>query len=292
MATKKLQVLANLGPTDAKIKSAVEEHFVDHPIDSTLIDKLCPAFTESGSVVTCQPVEGYPLQAVSHIAVVRDGEGTASPDNIRPFAMHTEVQLIQSNESDQLTFATGLGQEIYGGSFDWATGVLSVEYAAKVFDGTTNYGMFVSSDGTGKNYAYTSRYPSNALKPKAKGKIYANKATYVSLAGSRGDNIVVTIPGTYTGVTDTDSEETVVEKFNALAKTWYDAGEPLIVVYERATPATVQLTPQEIRALSGVNTIYSDTGDTTITGRADPNYVIDTLLDRVAALEAAAVNNT
>ena len=26
------------------------------------VDKLCPTFTESGSVVTCEPVEGYPLE--------------------------------------------------------------------------------------------------------------------------------------------------------------------------------------------------------------------------------------
>lgn len=61
MATKKLQVLANLGPTDAKIKSTVEEYFVSHPIDTTLIDKLTPAFEASGPIVICNPVEGYPL---------------------------------------------------------------------------------------------------------------------------------------------------------------------------------------------------------------------------------------
>ena len=26
------------------------------------VDKLCPSFTESGSIITCQPVEGYPLE--------------------------------------------------------------------------------------------------------------------------------------------------------------------------------------------------------------------------------------
>lgn len=31
------------------------------------VDTLCPDFTESGSVVRCEPVEGYPLQVVSHL---------------------------------------------------------------------------------------------------------------------------------------------------------------------------------------------------------------------------------
>ena len=30
------------------------------------VDKLCPTFTESGSVVTCEPVEGYPLEVEWH----------------------------------------------------------------------------------------------------------------------------------------------------------------------------------------------------------------------------------
>jgi hypothetical protein len=31
------------------------------------VDKLCPSFTETGSAVCCEPVEGYPLGVVSHI---------------------------------------------------------------------------------------------------------------------------------------------------------------------------------------------------------------------------------
>lgn len=32
------------------------------------VDKLCPAFEESGAAVRCEPVEGYPLQVVSQLA--------------------------------------------------------------------------------------------------------------------------------------------------------------------------------------------------------------------------------
>lgn len=41
------------------------------------------------------------------------------------------------------------------------------------------------------------------------------------------------------------------------------------VVYELSVPRTIQLTTTEILALSGVNTIYTDTGDTTVSGRQD-----------------------
>ena len=63
------------------------------------------------------------------------------------------------------------------------------------------------------------------------------------------------------------------------------------VVYELPEPQSIQLTPQEILALSGVNTIHADTGDVTVSGRADPNSVIQKLASRIAALESAAVTN-
>lgn len=61
------------------------------------------------------------------------------------------------------------------------------------------------------------------------------------------------------------------------------------VVYELATPNTIQLTPHEVLALAGENTIYGNTGDVTVSGRADPNTIIQSLSQRIAALESAAV---
>ena len=62
------------------------------------------------------------------------------------------------------------------------------------------------------------------------------------------------------------------------------------VVYELATPQTIQLTPQEIAALEGLNTLYSSTGDTAVAGRTDIGWLTQCILDRLAALEAAAVS--
>lgn len=62
------------------------------------------------------------------------------------------------------------------------------------------------------------------------------------------------------------------------------------VVYELATPTTIQLTPQEIAALEGLNTLYSSTGDTAVAGRTDMGWLTQSIMDRLAALESAAVN--
>ena len=45
-----------------------------------IVDKLCPAFEVSGAEVSCEPVEGYPLQVVSHIEAVQEGSGDPSPN--------------------------------------------------------------------------------------------------------------------------------------------------------------------------------------------------------------------
>ena len=80
--------------------------------------------------------------------------------------------------------------------------------------------------------------------------------------------------------------------FNSLEefKSWLDT-QDVQIVDKNQNPITIQLTQQEILALSGTNTIYTDTGDTTVSGRADPNTIIQQLAARIAALESAVVSN-
>lgn len=64
------------------------------------------------------------------------------------------------------------------------------------------------------------------------------------------------------------------------------AGTPVQVAYKLATNASFQATGgQPIPALPGANTIYTDADSVTVTGRADPSHTIQTLSDRIAALE-------
>ena len=49
-------------------------------------------------------------------------------------------------------------------------------------------------------------------------------------------------------------------------------------------PYTIQLTPQQIAALSGVNTLYTDAGTLTVTGREDPRHTIVELKNAIISL--------
>ena len=56
------------------------------------------------------------------------------------------------------------------------------------------------------------------------------------------------------------------------------------VVYKLAEPYTIQLTPQQITALSGVNTIYTDADGVIVTGAEDPKHTITELKNAIISL--------
>lgn len=62
------------------------------------------------------------------------------------------------------------------------------------------------------------------------------------------------------------------------------------VAYKLDEPRTIQLSTQQIAALSGVNTLYTDSGDISVSGRTDMIWLTQSLIDRIAALETAAVS--
>ena len=59
---------------------------------------------------------------------------------------------------------------------------------------------------------------------------------------------------------------------------------PITVAYKLANPYTIQLTPQQITALSGVNTIYTDANGVIVTGAEDPKHTITELKNAIISL--------
>lgn len=56
------------------------------------------------------------------------------------------------------------------------------------------------------------------------------------------------------------------------------------VVYKLTEPITIQLTPQQIAALSGVNTIYTNADGVIVTGAEDPKHTITELKNAIISL--------
>ena len=78
--------------------------------------------------------------------------------------------------------------------------------------------------------------------------------------------------------------DNTVETWKAYLQAQVAAGTPVQVVNKLKTPITVQLTPQEILSLSSTNTVYCDTGDTTVTFKADPIALVGQLEESIISL--------
>lgn len=353
-----------------------------------IVDSLAPEFEESGPVVTCNPIPGYPLSVVSQINAVQSGTGDPSPENVRPivgwersnlwvggknllsltdYTNITNGPIVNENEiifsknlgvvdyvfqnmkpgqytvslkrsgysgievtvggkraiinggssiykgtfavamaevvtisfsegqnanreqriiSDvMLTFgdhfeyerykqgsdvkSMSFGQTVYGGTLNWATGELTVTHVKHVEDGSKPilaYGDYyvlpsVSDDLVG----VFSKLPLSNLCTCT----WSNAAANMAGIDNAPQVFGVSTP----------------EGLQGLLAKLYSEGNPLYFVYELKNSIKVQLTPAEILALAGTNTLYTNTGDTTVVGRADPNAVIKELEDRIAALQ-------
>lgn len=64
-----------------------------------IVDMLCPPMEESGNPVVCYPVAGSKLGVTTSWEPTQDGEGTPSPDNIRPIHGRTQVKVERCGEN-------------------------------------------------------------------------------------------------------------------------------------------------------------------------------------------------
>lgn len=76
------------------------------------VDKLCPSFTESGAVVVCEPIEGYPLEVVSEI-----------PAEVGV----SKITLYHSNEDESNEYTVDFHDSYSNGRYNWTTGELKTE---------------------------------------------------------------------------------------------------------------------------------------------------------------------
>lgn len=188
-------------------------------------------------------------------------------------------------------FTAELGQLVYSGSFNWQTGELTTEWEHRVLDGTENWRKYDINPAE-KGYYYLSI---GMLNTYVSGAVICSHWTQTPVGSStvsNGVHVTNSSQGEDRLVFRPDmSVYDTLDKWNAFLAEQYEAGRPVAVAYQRMTPKTVQLEPLELLALEGENCLYSDSGSTEVSGRADPRYVIGEFETRIAALEAAVVNN-
>ena len=172
-------------------------------------------------------------------------------------------------ETYDIQFPTEAGT-VYGGSLDVTTGALTVDRAWYAFNGTESQ-WIKSSTYRGSFYRSWSTMPSG---------IGINRGTFICSHAGYISNLSEYAYGKCVSdsalnlwvIQDTDA---TIDDFKAFLAEQYANGTPVTVCYTLATPQTYQLNITEIRTLLGQNNIWADTGDTTVTYRADTKMFVE-----------------
>lgn len=187
-------------------------------------------------------------------------------------------------------FTIELGQSVYGGSYNWTTGELTIGWKKVVFNGTEAWAFYNSTS------TITSGYSCNFV-DKAIGyntsvcNQFKNTLNSDAFAGSKMQHGLYTDHNSYSRVYfdwgkkyENAESTTAVAAFKAWLKQQYDAGTPVELCYQLAAPIITQFAPQEIIALQGVNALFSNTGSTTVNSKVYPDVVIEKLTNAIIAL--------
>ena len=204
------------------------------------------------------------------VSVAATAQTAWSPySNICPISGWTGANVYHSgaDASDattySITFPAAAGT-VYGGTLDVTNGVLTVDRAMVVYDGSedetwnlssawgkTNTAVFYSTAISGAYYPDWTDYRgmmTNLFLNATRNYIYNNDVECCGFSG-----MVVTSPSPTIRVLKTRAND--VASFRSFLNS-----NNLQFCYELATPQTYQLTPTQIQTLVGVNNIWSDTG--------------------------------
>lgn len=199
------------------------------------VDKLCPSFAESGSVVACEPIEGYPLTVTAEegaTAITRCGKNILNED-WKNWSNYVNKRFVLNLPKGRYTVSA----------------TKNTEYTYFYFDKSTDGGAtWTTIERLVTNYGTT---PATFDVTGADGEVWAlwvSSKSYLS--------------GVETAQIEAGSVATEFEPYRGET---FAVGEP-------------------IPALSGVNTIYADVGDVTVSGKADPTVVIQKLTNAIIAL--------
>ena len=184
------------------------------------------------------------------------GTGDPSPENVRPITGLDEVTVTLSDGIGTGTTATlTLPSTVYGGEVDLATGEGVETWETTVLSGAENWVM------SGNNIV---TYISNAAPITRDGTC----SHFKYLVSASGDGIYcLEINGTMTiALGSVLSAQYTTETWASYLAAQAAEGTPVMVAYKLATPTSITATGgQQINALEGVNTVFTDADGVTVT---------------------------
>ena len=219
--------------------------------------------TSAAQSVSCWPIPESPLEPeVSFLSSETPPEsGDKGPDNPSTIVGVESVScnVCESEGVDDTPYSIDLGGTYYGGSVDFATGVLEVTWWGEYVSTITNTELI--SNYVRFTLAVTYGHMGSGSAPAYFRSNYDDDGTYVYPRYSAGTaRISVSLPYEMLGL---DPSTATVETARTAFESFL-AQHPCFVVYKLYTPQTVPLTPVLVRSLPALshyvprqNTIYT-----------------------------------
>jgi hypothetical protein len=212
--------------------------------DAQIIGGTAVFDTVDGNLVKALKVAITPSQA---------GSGTPSPSNIRPISGYTEevISVKDSTDTTQETYTIPFNQTVYGGTLDVLTGELTIDKGVITLNGTENCSKSAVTDSDTYMYTINTANFDSPFILSAFQYTEPNPNYRVGYAWRGSSNTQIRIGFAEYGTSTIESW-----------KAWL-SDNPLQICYTLATPTTLSLTPQTVKALVGENHISASTGDVT-----------------------------
>lgn len=254
--------------------------------------------TASGSIASFDDgADDLPVKSLMvDIDPAQAGSGEPSPTNVRPISGWTGAKVTKAGlESDttgiyNISFPAEAGT-VYGGTLDVTNGVLTVDKAYYQFNGTETPGSMAEFttvkratfrlSALGLPDAMAMAGVSNS----GKTGLFSHGKYLSAWSGTSAD-----VPHGYADVSNLHTylpfENANSDSVKAYFSSQAQNGTPVQIVYSLATPITYQLTPIEVKTMLGANNIWADTGDVSVSYRADPTLIYNKIMNAITNLSA------
>ena len=242
---------------------------------------------KSGATVVLDDVA--PCRTLSVVSTIDpvQGDGVPSLDNPLHLGTRSSATLTVSNEAESKEFYIDFGQEIYGGTFDWSTGVLTIDRAKHIVDANDRW----NEADTASSYAgedARKRYQLPAYNNKWMSNFIGVAAVIVDSKLSCSTLPTVSSIDTWNNKEGISTIDNIIYFYLEQYATDFEGFKQAIIgteiVYCIKNPVTVQLTTRQIEALGEITTLSSDMGDTTVKYNRDINKAFAEIMQAIISL--------
>ena len=240
-----------------------------------IIDSLCPAFTKSGAVVTCEPVEGYPLAVTAEegATITRCGKNLFDYKKWIAYCNESYTGNVAKEEVEYL------GEKCF--KFALYRTNTSLYYTKIKFKPNTQYtfkfrvaGALHGAESTQLMPVVTIGYGGSDYKEVSPAIVYRDKFVEYTFTSAANKSILslFTINYSASGVVYIPVDSFVIQ-------------EGTTAEYQPYLGGTF-VEGEQIPALNGINNLWADSGLLTVSGKADPVARLERLENAILAMGA------